>query len=40
MEDDIQILSESEFFHDNNEKLFTLNYVVPGDCEILNESKK
>ena len=40
VEDDIQILSESEYFHDNNEKLFSLNYVVPSVDESINESSK
>ena len=37
VEDDIQILSESEFFHDHNDKLFTLDYILQ---EQLNGSSK
>ena len=40
IEDDINILSESEFFHDNNDKLFSLNYVLENCNEFTNESNK
>ena len=44
IEDDIHILSESEFFHDQNDKLFTLNFNIHNDImasdNLKNESNK